>query len=991
MNYFLKLLSFYFLSGLALLCFNFSSSSQATGLSKTFDGLVSTLGSREAAIEQIKINEKSRKLECGTKFPAEIQQGITLCSQKKCLEDNDLRASIKQDAKDLQLACTGARINQVNAPLNVFLATLATLEAELAKRTAPPPRARGNDKFNPQLVYPGTVSDRNSAASPIALCRNNILGVVNRDNQSVSFFNPETNEKLTTLGTGFQEPSSLVFHPTCRFVYVVHRAGAVVVKISITENKEFKIIAKTETGSEPVGAALSPLGTLLFVTEWAQSRVLVIRTNTMKILRAFESVDNPYAVAVTNNGNNKERDEVVVVTQFYGAPVPGKETQDNGRVGRVFLYSLARLGEFNVIDLNPIRSGFTPSVERTEPHFTSPNQLYSLALHKNKAYVTSISASPESDPNPPAVEKGPKTFLNPIGGNVHPVIYVADLGTAKEDQSLVGSTNLGKLILNANLAEKANFLADTIHIADSTLESTNDSTVLYGVSRGGDILQRVEFQNSAEKKVEVGSAGVVQINLLAHGCRNPIGVAISQSASLNKAFVNCWNSRNVAVVDLATQKVSTTFESEKAPQSALEKEINKGARFFFTGTGRWAKQSVSSCASCHSEGLSDGITWSFPAGPRQSTSLDGSFTHLNQNTVTEGIKPQRQRILNWTAIFDEVHDFERNTRGVSGGFGAITQPKAGQNCKNAETEERKGIDFGNLAKPLKEVQDKQPTCPAEEPRDWDVIETWMKTIRPPRAFKVGKVGSKLVDRGKEVFIQHRCHLCHGGEGWTGSKRFWTPSESLNVNVLVKEEFIAPPAWPSTWNFNSKQIQPQPIIIDKTTGPLEQSIIGPEVVACTLRNVGTFGLPELNGFNLGGPTTDSLEKKFNGQRAQGRGGFNIPSLYGLALGAPYFHHGQAATLDEVLTDPKWKLHFTAGEDTNNPIKIQLSIDQQRADLLALKSFLLSIDAETSPMNIPPEFDGCPTQCQTAGCGLLAPGLQGENGKEFDDEKDIDPDV
>jgi hypothetical protein len=28
-------------------------------------------------------------------------------------------------------------------------------------------------------------------------------------------------------------------------------------------------------------------------------------------------------------------------------------------------------------------------------------------------------------------------------------------------------------------------------------------------------------------------------------------------------------------------------------------------------------------------------------------------------------------VLNWTGIFDEIHDFELNTRGNSGGVGAI--------------------------------------------------------------------------------------------------------------------------------------------------------------------------------------------------------------------------------------------------------------------------------------------------------------------------------
>src|SRR5262249_46064766 len=94
-----------------------------------------------------------------------------------------------------------------------------------------------------------------------------------------------------------------------------------------------------------------------------------------------------------------------------------------------------------------------------------------------------------------------------------------------------------------------------------------------------------------------------------------------------------------------------------------EAKILSGKRFFNTGTGRWALkgQGWGACQSCHSDGLTDNVTWYFARGPRQSTSLDGTFNKTN---------PNDQRILNWTAINDELADFELNTRGISGGVGA---------------------------------------------------------------------------------------------------------------------------------------------------------------------------------------------------------------------------------------------------------------------------------------------------------------------------------
>src|SRR5215510_14674244 len=52
----------------------------------------------------------------------------------------------------------------------------------------------------------------------------------------------------------------------------------------------------------------------------------------------------------------------------------------------------------------------------------------------------------------------------------------------------------------------------------------------------------------------------------------------------------------------------------------------------------------------------------FDAGPRQTIPLDGMFDKLN---------PADQRVLNWSAVRDENHDFELNTRGIFGGRGLI--------------------------------------------------------------------------------------------------------------------------------------------------------------------------------------------------------------------------------------------------------------------------------------------------------------------------------
>jgi hypothetical protein len=72
---------------------------------------------------------------------------------------------------------------------------------------------------------------------------------------------------------------------------------------------------------------------------------------------------------------------------------------------------------------------------------------------------------------------------------------------------------------------------------------------------------------------------------------------------------------------------------------------------------------------------------------------------------------------------------------------------------------------------------------------------------------------------------------------------------------------------------------------------------------------------------------------------------------LALGAPYLHHGQAASLEELFSDPKWANHLRAG----NPVFLTTGDpEQQKRDLI---SFLLSIDATTQTFDIPLGFDVC----------------------------------
>jgi len=131
----------------------------------------------------------------------------------------------------------------------------------------------------------------------------------------------------------------------------------------------------------------------------------------------------------------------------------------------------------------------------------------------------------------------------------------------------------------------------------------------------------------------------------------------------------------------------------------------------------------------------------FPSGPRFTTPLNGTFDKNN---------PSRQRALNWSAIFDEVADFELNTRGVAGGRGLIllADGKSDPNVKAFDP------------------------ASAGRAQDRDAITAYVQTIRSP----ISGIDDNdaQAKKGRKVFQQAGCINCHGGSLWTKSTVAFPP-------------------------------------------------------------------------------------------------------------------------------------------------------------------------------------------------------------------------
>jgi hypothetical protein len=245
----------------------------------------------------------------------------------------------------------------------------------------------------------------------------------------------------------------------------------------------------------------------------------------------------------------------------------------------------------------------------------------------------------------------------------------------------------------------------------------------------------------------------------------------------------------------------------------------------------------------------------FPDGPRQAISMENTFT-FGDVVIEDGapkLPDSHQRALNWSAVRDEVQDFTRNIRAVSGGAGLILVDANG----NPVPEGAAG---------LAQLPDLRPTANTGLSADLDAIITYLaKGVRAP----ISPLGenSDRVQFGRELFAIAGCQNCHGGRNWTAS------------------------------------------ILDFTPPPAADEIVDAQLIRFLCR-VGTFD-PTLF---TDGVSNEIRANNANNVQARGADGINIPSLISVFNSAPYFHSGAAPTLDAVLENVTHRSAGSGGVDT-----------------------------------------------------------------------------
>jgi YVTN family beta-propeller protein len=811
-------------------------------------------------------------------------------------------------------------------------------------------------------------------SSPIALSADQrLVWVANPRDDTVSVLRTDNNTVLATIPVG-DEPRSVALDPNNNFAFIANAKGGTVTVIKVLNDSFANFNAARErtlvTGAEPWDIVISPDGRRIFVANSGQDTVTVINALTRNIIGHI-NLGNSLCNDPDRTRHFQPRGLAVLlsntqlyVTRFlsFTKNVGGRQGVDNGREGAVCRVKINTastvIGGYvpaQLIKFAPRLTGFAvdSSGDGVADETTAyPNQMQNLVIRGNRGFMPNIAASPTS---PLIFNNSTQAFLT----------FMDNIGIGVPADG--GSLNLHLGARNPEAGKKRLFFANAWAIGFTTQAGAGNA---YVVSAGSDLLVklRVNANDVVSFTVDADTTRYIDLNDPANPAtsganagKNPVGIAIL--ANGRRAYVANHVSGNVSVVNLLTDTVIKVVQTANlAPPGSLAERIAVGAEMFFSTRGhfnrppgttvstdeRLSSEGWQGCASCHFNGWSDGVVWQFASGPRKSVNLAGSFNPRRR---------AQQKILNYSGIFDGVHDFDLNIRTVSSVNLAAPVPCQTPPPATSNFDPNHGLligDNGDIDFPPcvinqftkdnanREEVTVNPVGPTAAVPALTALKQWVQfAVRVPNgplnsSEIAGGVPVADINAGRALFGQ-QCASCHGGGLWSRSiKDFVSPPANAEIACEVDLGAAAPPGSACT---------KAPVFGDPT---------GLQYLSRFLRDVGSFnlGVPGQGnpiGNNVGAQEKaaaalvggvaqvkkDALGLDYN---KDGRGeGFNVQSLLGVNLVQPYMHNGACESLSCVVGDVD---HRTG----NGTLPDFLNTHAKRRQVTR---FLESVDFDTAP--------------------------------------------
>jgi len=606
---------------------------------------------------------------------------------------------------------------------------------------------------------------RSTSSGPIQITPDDEdVWVANPDRNSVTRIDVkhDRNRKRDEVKVGV-EPHGIAISPDGERVYVANSVSGTVSVIRAGSDHP-KVSKTIHVGTEPYALALTPNGDKLYVANARSNDISVIDTDRLKVVHTLTTEDGvglePRALAVTSDGDGSDKDEKLYVTSFLGVDKPGKTIgADDYKEAHVSVFSTRRDRFLHTVVLNPLANvgfnsngntlaGIAPGANFDQPTGAFPNQLNSIVIKGDHAYLPNTAASPN----------GPVRF----NVNVQSFLSVIDLATDTEGATI----NMNKGINLEAASPTRVFLA--VPWAAAFAHGSNTG---YVVASASNLIVKVDLDANGAPTIHAPAAAgdpgaVVRVFV----GQNPTGIVINSKDT--RAYVTNEVSHDVSVVDLSSHQVMATVASSDLPAPGSDAaRLLIGKAVFNSSTGvslpslgvnigaRLSNGGWSGCVSCHPFGLTDGVVWMFATGPRRTLQLNGTFNPHDPNDM---------KMLNHSAIRDEVQDFELNSRAVQGGLGLIT-------LADGTTPDPNVANFT------------PPSAGRSEPLD-DMALWVARGVRTPlspfaQAREHGDDDDhddRLVEHGRKLFASARCASCHGGPGWSVGRRNFTPPPDPSI-------------------------------------------------------------------------------------------------------------------------------------------------------------------------------------------------------------------
>jgi mono/diheme cytochrome c family protein/PKD repeat protein len=528
-----------------------------------------------------------------------------------------------------------------------------------------------------------------AASSPIVHAGGRVF-TVNPDSNTVTALSTTSLAVLWEAAVG-ADPRTLAVAPNGD-VWVVNHDDAT---ISVLDPNDGGLLDTIQLarGSQPYGIAFAPNGAAAYVTLTATGRVLKL-TPGGAIVGNAPVGPFPRAIAVSADSNR------LLVTRFVSRAIDPEDTESLP-YGEVYELSASTLAPVRTFEVE-----YDPGPDTEAGGRGVPN------------YLSSIRISPD----------GTHALVPSKKDNVTRGLFVGDQPLTFESRTRTIVSELDLLANEENESGRVDF-------------NNRDMAQAVAYSPLGDIYF-VALQGS--NLVEVRAAGSGGFLGAMTPQSAPQGLTVD--AATGRLFVQNFMSRSVSAFDVsglldATENAATLLAHvPTVDQELLPAQVLLGKRIFYNASDpRMSLDGYISCASCHTDGGSDGQVW--------------DFTQVGEglrNTIElQGRGGTAQGDVHWTANFDEIQDFENDIRLGFSGMGFLTNPQF------AATEDPLGAPKAGLS------------------ADLDALAAYVASLDAFPVSPYRNSNGTLTDdarAGMVLFLREQCTTCHSGSAFSDGQR-----------------------------------------------------------------------------------------------------------------------------------------------------------------------------------------------------------------------------